>query len=51
MIVLLLLVVHRRGFDLFAFRIGAARGDRAGFAIGRHSNAAAGCNLSIFLYR
>ncbi len=45
----LLLVVHRGVFELFALRIGSARRDRAGFAIGRHDNSAGDSNLSAFL--
>ena len=45
---LLLFIVSYFVADLFAFCIGSARGDRAGFAIGGHNNPTGGCNLSIF---
>src|SRR6516162_7114556 len=47
--VLLLLVVHHLALELFAVRIGSAHRDSAGLAIGRHNNATADRNLSIFL--
>ena len=46
---LLLLVVDRLVLDLFAFRIGSAGDDGAGFTIGRHDDPTANRNLSIFL--
>jgi hypothetical protein len=47
--ILLLLVVHRRAFDLFALRIGSTRCGRAGLAIRRYYGSAADRNLSVFL--
>ena len=47
--ILLLLVVDRIVFKLLTFRIGSARGNGAGFTIGRHDNPTANRNLSIFL--
>ena len=46
---LLLLVVHCSVLDLFALRIGHARGDGAGFAIRRNDDATADGNLVVFL--
>lgn len=45
----LLLVVYRNRFELLALRIGSARSDGAGFAIGRHGNSPGDSNLSAFL--
>src|SRR4029077_20666440 len=45
----LLPVVHRNILELLALRIGPARCDCAGFAVGRHDNLAAERNLSAFL--
>ncbi len=45
----LLPVVHRNVCELFTLRIGSARGDGAGFAIGRHDDLTAERNLPAFL--
>ena len=45
----LLLVVYRNRFELLALRIGSARSNGAGFAIGRHGNSSGDSNPSAFL--
>lgn len=46
---LLLLVVHRRVFDLLAFRIGSAYGESAALAIGGYHDLPTENHLAIFL--
>jgi hypothetical protein len=46
----LLLVIHRGAADLFARRIGSARGDRAAFAVGGDDNATGNSNGSTLLH-
>jgi len=45
----LLLVVHRGAADLFALRVGSARADSAGFAIGRQDDPAGSSDLVTLL--
>jgi hypothetical protein len=47
---LLLLVIHRSAFELFALRIGAAGGDCTALTVSRHNNATACGDLAASLH-